>query len=643
MLSSLHSLLLQTTAPQGLTADVLVVLLVVAGASVLFVTEWVPIDVTAIAIMVTLILLEPWTRISPAEGISGFSSSATITVLAMLILSAGVSRTGLVQIVGRKISSFAGDSLERQLLATIGVTGPASGFINNTPVVAILVPVISDVAHKGNTSPSKLLIPLSYASQLGGMLTLIGTSTNILASDTAARLSGEYPALHAFDFFEFTALGIVVLLTGSVYLLTVGHRLLPERVPADEGYVEEYEIGDYLAEVVVREQSPLVGKTVERAIDEAETDADILQIIRDGERFTEPLSRKQIHADDTLLIRASGTTLKQLAGVDDLSIVGSLDTDDALEPAGRDEQTIVEVVVPSNSSLVGETLRSSTFRQRYDANVLAIRTRGETIRDRIDTIDIHAGDTLLVQAAADSIDRLARNRDFILAHEADEPDYRTEKIPHAIAIMVGVVGFVAIPWSVLGGSLAAHLGFEELRMLAALQQPILVTALGGVVAMVLAGVLQPNELYESVDWNVIFLLAGVIPLGIALEQTGAALLLGEMVAVAADYLPVLLVLWLFYIGTGLITEVISNNASVVLMIPVAAAAATAIGANPFAFVLAVTFAASTAFLGPVGYQTNLFVYGPGGYTFTDYFRVGAPLQLLLSTVTVIGIAALWGI
>ncbi|MFA9517301.1 SLC13 family permease [Halopenitus sp. H-Gu1] len=621
----------------------LVVLLVILGAIILFVTEWLPIDVTAIAIMVTLIVLEPWTQITPTEGISGFSSPATITVLAMLILSAGISQTGVVQIIGRKISSYAGDSLNKQLLATIGVAGPTSGFINNTPVVAILVPVISDVAHKGKTSPSKLLIPLSFASMLGGTLTLIGTSTNILASDTAARLSGEYPSLHAFDFFEFTILGVIVLITGSIYLLTIGHRLLPERVPVEEDYVEEYEITDYLAEVVVRDHSPLVGQTVETAIEEAETDADILQLIRDGERFTEPLARKQIDAGDTLLLRASRDTLERLAVADDLAIAGSVETDEELEPEQTTDQSIVEVVIPSRSFLVGETLTSSSFRERYNGNVLALRSRGEVIRDRMEDIKIRAGDTLLIQAESDSIDRLAQNNDFILAHEADDPDYRTDKIPHAIAIMVGVVGFVAMPWEFLGNGLASLTGVEQFTMLAGAQQNILVTALAGVVGMVVTGVLKPNELYDSVDWDVIFLLAGVIPLGIALEQTGAARLLGNLVSASADFLPVILVLWLFYISTGLITSVISNNASVVLMIPVAAASAAQIGTNPFAFVLAVTFAASTAFLTPIGYQTNLFVYGPGGYTFADFFKVGAPLQLLLSIVTTLGIVFFWGI
>ena len=630
-------------ATTGITPDMVVVFLIIVGAVFLFFTERIPIDVTAIAIMVTLIVLEPWTGISPSEGIAGFSSPATITVLAMLILSAGISRTGLVQIIGRKMSAYAGSSLRKQLLATIGVSGPISGFVNNTPVVAILVPIVSDIAHKGETSPSKLLIPLSYASQMGGMLTLIGTSTNILASDTAARLSTTYPSLHAFDFFEFTALGAIVLVTGSAYLVVVGHRLLPERVPAEEDYVEEYSIQDYLSEIIVGEKSALVGLTVAEAIDEEALDVDILQLVRDGERFTEPLARKAIRAGDILLVRASSESLADLSSADDLAIEGALETDADLELPDEDEQTVVEVVVPSSSFLVGETLDSVRFRQRYDANVLALRSHGAIRRDRLEDLTIRAGDTLLIQATADSVDRLARNRDFILAHEAERPDYRTEKIPHAVAIMAGVVGLVAIPWSAVGTALAGLTGVGTATNLAALSQPILVTALAGVVAMVVAGVLKPNELYDSVDWNVIFLLAGVIPLGMALEQTGAAYLLGQAVAASAEFMPVLVVLWLFYIGTGLVTEVISNNASIVLMIPVAAAAATAIGSNPFAFVMAVTFAASTAFLGPVGYQTNLFVYGPGGYKFTDYIRVGAPLQLLLSTVTVLGIAYFWGL
>ncbi|ELZ92987.1 di-/tricarboxylate transporter [Haloferax mucosum ATCC BAA-1512] len=599
----------------------LVVFMLILLALILFATEWFPIDVTAILLMVLLMILEPWTQISPREGISGFANPATITVLAMLILSTGVNRTGIVQLIGRKMAVFAGSNRRKQLAATIGITGPVSGVINNTPVVAILVPVINDLAHNGKTSPSKLLMPLSFASMLGGTLTLIGTSTNILASDIAAQIGAESPelGLHAFGMFEFTKLGVVVFAVGSVYLMTVGVRLLPKRIPADEDLVEEYALQEYLADVVVPANSPLIGQTVQEALGGDERDIDVLQLIRYGERFSDPLARKEIRESDTLRLRTNRETLEQIMDAENLRLSGGPRTEGDLHP-GEEEPVLVEVVIPSGSFLVGETLASSTFRQRYSANVLAFRTRGDVVRDRFEDIRIRVGDTLLVQAPPDSLTRLVENEDFIVAHEFDEVTYRSEKIPFAVAIIAGVVALPAL--NIL---------------------PIVVSALAGVVAMVFSGVLKPTELYSSVEWNVIFLLAGVIPLGTALQKTGAAALLGDAVASTATFLPAIGVLWVFYVATGLLTSVISNNASVVLMIPVAASAAQSIGANAFAFVLAVTFAASTAFMTPVGYQTNLFVYGPGGYKFSDFIRVGAPLQLLLSFVTVLGIAFFWGV
>ena len=630
-------------------------------ALVLFATELVPVDVTAIAVMVALLAVEPVTAtlvdldllaeplyvlhqpgddISPlTQGLSGFASTATITVLAMFILSDGVQRTGIVQLLGTKLSALTGDNETRQLGATIGLVGPISGFINNTAAVAILLPMVTDIAHEGKISPSKLLLPLSYASMFGGMLTLIGTSTNILASDVSARLLG-----HPFSMFEFTSLGVIVLIAGSLYLMTVGHRLIPERVPVEDDYVQEYAIEEYLTEVVVEPESPLVGRTVGTAIHHVDFDADILQVVRDGDEFIEPLGQLTIRAGDVLRLRADRDTLQRLVERDTLTLTGHPpQTGEELEPATETAQTLVEVVIPRGSFLAGKSLASSTFRQRYDANVLAFRSRGETVRDHMDRRRIRVGDTLLIQAAPDSIDRLADNEDFIVAHEPEEPHYRTEKIPHAIAIMLGVVGVAAVPWASVGGVLAGATGIGAFGALGALSLPILVTALAGVVAMVATGVLAPTELYDAVEWDVIFLLAGVIPLGMALEQTGGADVLGSLVAASGAVLPAVGVLWVFYVATGLITGVISNNASVVLMLPVAVEAATLIGADPFSFVLAVTFAASTAFITPVGYQTNLFVYGPGGYKFTDYVRVGAPLQLFLSVVTVAGIVVLWGL
>ncbi|WP_368279251.1 SLC13 family permease [Halorussus ruber] len=604
----------------SLTPGIVVVFLVVLAALVLFATEPVPIDITAIGIMVALMVLEPWTQVQPAEGVSGFASSATVTVLAMFILSYGVQRTGAVQILGRKIAAFTRDDESRQLGATIGVVGSISGFINNTAAVAILMPMVTDLAHEGKTSPSKLLLPLSYASMFGGTLTLIGTSTNILASDLSARLAGEYPDLHAFSMFEFTSLGILVSIVGVVYLMTVGRWLTPARIPPKEDLTEEFELEEYLTEVSVDEDSPLVGQTIGDALADTDFDVDLVQLIREGQTFVEPLGPKEIQAGDIFAVRTDRDTLVDLIDTEGLTLLPNVDvTEEELESADADSN-LVEVVIAPRSSLVGETLATASFRERYDATVLALRRGPEYIRKRMDHAELQVGDTLLIQATPESISRLNVNRDFIVAQEIERPDYRESKIPLAIGIVAAVVGVAAL--DVL---------------------PIMVSALAGALVMVLTGVLNPPEVYDAVEWDVIFLLAGVIPLGIAMEQTGAAGLIADLVVLSGDFLPPIAVLGLFYVVTAVLTNIVSNNASVVLMIPVAAEAAQQLGANAFAFVLAVTFAASTAFMTPVGYQTNLFVYGPGGYKFTDYFRVGAPLQLLFAVVTTLGIASIWGV
>ncbi|GAA0245700.1 SLC13 family permease [Haladaptatus pallidirubidus] len=614
-------LMMQTgSAIPELTMGMVIVFAIAVATFALFATEAFPPDITAFIVMVVLIILGPWTGISPEEGISGFSNDATITVLAMLVLSAGVSQTGAVQQLGERMASFAGTDERKQLAATLAFAGIPSGIINNTPIVAMLIPVVSDLANRGNTSPSKLLIPLSYASMVGGMLTLIGTSTNLIASSVTARLAGEYPSLHRFSMFEFTQLGFIVFVVGTVYIMTIGRRLIPERLSPEEDILEDYELTPYLTEVVVDADSAFVSRTVEEALNETDLDVDVVQLVREEGKFMEPLAGNRIRPGDVLVVRADFSTLRELMLTEGLSLVAfSQVTEEELGPE-QEGQNLVELVIPSWSSLVTETLESTTFRERYDANVLAIRRGAELVRERMDQTQIRRGDTLLVQATQNSINRLAMDRNFILAQMPTEPDYRRSKIPLAVAIILGVVGLAAV-------------GIFD----------ILTTALAGVVAMILTGIVKPNELYDSVEWDVIFLLAGLIPLGIAFERTGAANLVGAVVATSADFLPAIGVLWVFYIITTLVTAVVSNSASVILMIPVAVEAATRVGGDPFAFVLAVTFASSADFMTPIGYQTNLLVYGPGGYKFTDYFRVGAPLQLVLSIATVLGIAAIWGV
>jgi di/tricarboxylate transporter len=461
------------------------------------------------------------------------------------------------------------------------------------------------------------LLPLSYASMFGGTLTLIGTSTNILASEVAADLGVPNAP---FSMFQFTALGVFVSIAGTIYLFTLGQYLTPERIKPREDLTEEFEMGSYLTEVTVREDSPIVGNTVREALEETDFDVDIVQLIRNEEVFLEPLAPKTIQAGDIFAVRTDRDTLVDLMDAEGLEMVAQTVEEADLEAAEEEAHNLVEVVVAPGSFLVGETLATTNFRQRYDATVLAFRRGPELIRQRMDHTRLRVGDTLLIQATADSIDRLADRRDFIIAQEVERPDYRRSKVPVAIGIVGGVVGVAALDLL-----------------------PIVVSALLGALLMVLTGCLKPTEVYESVQWDVVFLLAGVIPLGIAMETTGGADLIAEGIVIAAGSLSLVVVLGLMYVVTALLTNIISNNAAVVLMIPVSFEVATAIGASAYAFVLAVTFAASTAFMTPVGYQTNLFVYGPGGYRFTDYLRVGTPLQLLLAVVTTVGIVVLVGV
>jgi di/tricarboxylate transporter len=621
--------------PFGISAGALFVFCVILAALALFALEPVPVDITAIGVLVALLLVEPLSAVAvdfglladplvvlsdpetgesaTTRGLSGFASAATLTVLAMFILSDGVQRTGVVQILGNKVAALTGDSETRQLGAVVGLVSPISGFINNTAAVAILLPMVTDLAHEGGISPSKLLLPLSYASMFGGMLTLIGTSTNILASELSGRLIGR-----TFTMFEFTQLGIVVSVVGTVYLLTVGRRLTPERIPVARDLTEEFEMGEYLTEVVVREDSPLIDRTVQNALQDTDFDVDIVQLIRGDRAFTEPLGPKVIRAGDIFAVRTDRDTLVELSDAEGLDLLPEVDVDEAELEQPSERENLVEVVVAPGSSLVGETLVTTNFRQRYDATVLALRRGQELFRNRMDHVRLRVGDTLLVQGTPDSIQRLNVNRDFIVAQEIERPDYRRSKIPVAVGIVVAVVGLAALD-----------------------VVPIVVAALAGSLAMVLTGCLDATEVYDAVQWDVVFLLAGVIPLGIALETTGGADLLAGAVVESRALLPPIGVLALLYLVTALLTNIISNNASVVLMIPVAVEAAQALGVNTFSFILAVTFAASTAFMTPVGYQTNLFVYGPGGYRFTDYLRVGGPLQVVFTVVTTLGIAYFW--
>jgi len=597
---------------------ILIIILLIFLLLVMFIWEPLPIGVISLCIPVILIILDFWTKVSVEDALSGFSNSATITVMAMFVISRGIQNSGAMQFLGNKIIKYTGDNEKKQVIAISGLTGIIAGFINNTPTVATFIPMVTDLARKTKVSPSKLLIPLSYAAMLGGTLTLLGTSTNLLGSQVSARLIN-----HPFSMFEFTKLGIVVFVVGILYLITIGHRLIPERIRHDlKDYIEEYEIEKYLTDIKIAENSPLIGQDIGELLSNKGKNLDIIQLNRNNEKYMEPLELKTIRPNDHLVIRADYETVLEFAKINGVIILPEIKISQAQLENEITGQKVIELVIPDNSFLKGRTINNVNFLNRYDASLLAIRHGGEIAHTDIKNFYLREGDVLLLLAAENTIERLKENQNFII-RERDETETIAYK-PLDIILSVGIAFSIII--------------LASLKIL-----PIPIATLAGVAAMVILKLIDPQEIYDSINWEVIFLLAGLIPLGVAIEQTGTAKFIANQILNIAGFLPDIIVLAIFYYMTTLLTDIISNNATVVLMIPVAINAADQIGANPFAFVLAVTFAASASFASPVGYQTNLMVYGPGGYKFRDYVLVGAPLEIIMAVIVPIAISIFWGL
>ena len=590
-------------------------LAVVIAALVCFITEILPVDITALCVAVALIVLG---LVTPEEGIAGFGNSATITVMAMFILSAGITRTGVVQIFRDLLIEWGGKSIRRQILVMGLLVGPISGFINNTAVVAIFLPIIEEWCRKRDVSPSKLLIPLSYVTILGGMITVIGTSTNVLASGIAKDLGyGE------FSLFQFTSLGIITFLVGLAYLAFIAPRLLPNRKDLTSDRVsEDYGLEDYVTEVIVKPSSKLVGKTLRSAQLTRDFQVDVLEIIRHGERLPQPVAERIVCAEDILMMRGKTEDVLKIRTEQDLDLLPEVkfNSQNLETELSSDNIGVAEVLILSNSRLIGTTLKNIRFRQRYNLTVLGIRRGEELIRDRLARVRLRFGDLMLVRGSKQSLLGLQTTRELLVIEQKEPVAIRRDKAGIAIAIILGVILLAA---------------FNIL--------PILVSALTGVVLMIITGCLQPGELYAAVRWDVIFLLAGLIPLGTAMENSGATKWLADNLLAVGGDLNGYWILLFFFIITSLLTEILSNNASVVLLIPIAVKVAESLNLNPVAMMFAVTFAASNSFMTPIGYQTNTMVYSPGGYKFSDFFRVGAPLNLIMAIITPLLIMAFYGL
>ena len=589
-----------------MTWEIAFVLGLTVCAVVLFVTEKFSTDIVAILVMIVLLVFRVLT---PAEGLAGFANTATVTVGAMFVLSAGMFRSGAVNFVGKALGRLARHSSRLMLFVLMVGVGVLSSFLNNTAAVAILIPVVIVVARRAKTSPSKLLMPLSYASMFGGMCTVLGTSTNILASSIA-----EQAGLGAFGMFEFTKLGIIFFAVGVAYMMTLGRRLVPDHRGQGD-LTTSFGLGDYLTDLVLQTESRSVGHSLASAPLVKELNIDVLQILR-GEDTLRPTPETILREGDVLRIQGDLRTINELKGRAGVTFGMSMKWRD--EHLQSTDTRLVEAVVGPSSPLAGKPLTESRLRANHGASVLAIRQHGTLRHGKFENITLMPGDALLIDVPNDQIENLTQQRVFLVVSRAGIPRFAWRKASKAVAIVVAVVVVAAT------GLL-----------------PIVAAAATGALMMVLSGCVSTEEAYGAIEWNVLFLLAGMLSLGAAMEKTGASTMLADGMIDSVGWLGPLALLAACFGATMLLTEVMSNNATVALLLPIAITTAQAIDVDPRAFMFAVVFAASSSFMTPVGYQTNTMIYGPGQYRFKDFARVGAPLNLIFWALGTLLIPWFW--
>jgi di/tricarboxylate transporter len=588
-----------------MTFEIAIVLIVLLGAIVMFATERFPVDVVAIIAMALLVVSGV---ISPQQGVSGFSNSATITVAFMFILSTALFKSGAVVSIGNRIAQLFKFNFWIGIFSTMLSVGLISAFINNTPVVAIFIPILVGAAAQSKLSLSKMLMPLSFASMFGGVCTLIGTSTNILVSGVAAENN-----LEPFSMFEMTKLGLIFFVVGLLYMMLIGIRLIPDR-GEDDGLMKKFGMGDYLTEIVLMANASSAGKTIGESPLVKKLDIDILEVKKKSQTYIMPSGDVLLEAGDILKVRCDVEKIKTLKDREGIALKSDAkfnSLSDISDTKKADDRIVfVEAVIAPNSPFEGYSVKQLNFRQKYGATVLAIRHRGELMRDKVANTILRAGDTLLIEVERNHLPNLQqlelRGRNtFLIVTEVDLPAYRTDKMMTVVLTLLGVI------------------------LLASLNvMPIMMAAIVGSMFLVVTGCITMEEAYLAIDWKVIFLLAGAISLGVAMETSGAAMLISSFLITIVKSFGPMAIVSILYLITSLLTAFMSNNASAVLLAPIAIAASISMGIDARPLLMAITFAASSSFITPVGYQTNTMIYGVGGYRFADFLRVGAPLNII---------------
>ncbi|MFT4834094.1 MAG: di/tricarboxylate transporter [Marinoscillum sp.] len=594
--------------------DAIIVLIIVLGAIVLFATEWLSIDLVGILIMLSLIICGV---ITPKEGLAGFSNPATITVAFMFVLSYALLKTGSLQRIGPFLGPIFRKNFNLGILMMMVFIGLVSAFINNTPVVAMFIPVMISIANLSGISPTKLLIPLSYASIFGGMCTMIGTSTNMLVSGIAME-----HGIEAFPMFISAPIGLVFLVVGSLYIFFFGKKLLPDR-QKDVDLDSKFGMRNYLSEIEVLKGSEFVGQRIMDSILSKELGIDVIEVRRKENAFTLPAGDFIIEEKDVLKVRCEVDKIKALK--DRLKVNFNTQAVRLNESEiQKGDTSILELIITSGSEFENMNLRQMDFMKRYRAIPLAILHREEVVHDNLHEVNLTAGDVILIEIKTHRVQNLKRQEmtqksPFIVLSEEGIIDFNRKKFLTVLSVILGVVTIST---------------FELL--------PIAISTLLGAMVLVLSRTITMREVYNSIEWKIVFLLSGALSLGIAMSKSGLAdFIASGLIDNIGAWGPVALVSGIYF-TTSMLTEVMSNNAAAALLAPIAITTADKLELSPYPFLIAVMLAASASFMTPIGYHTNTMVYSAGQYKFGDFFKVGVGLNLLFWLIATLMIPIFYG-
>lgn len=588
-----------------MTPEQITIFAILGAALLLFAWGRWSIDVVAMMALFACVLSG---LVDPAEAFGGFGHTAVITVIAVLAIGRALANSGLIDLIASHLAEIAHQPFT-QLAALCAVIVILSAFMNNVGALALLMPVAISMARKFDYSPARLLMPLSFASILGGLTTLIGTPPNIIISNYRRELGGS-----AFGMFDFTPVGLTLALLGTAFIVLIGWRLIPHHRRTRPATEELFEISDYVTEVRVTEDSDLVAKTVAELEDAGKGRLTVLGLIREDRWVIGRIRLERLQPNDILLVRGPSSVLEELVEAASLELVAR----EKLEEDLREKDlSVMEAVLMPRSRAEGRTPASLHLRTLYGVTVLAVARQGRSLKQRLRNVHLRAGDVLLLQGEKEALpETLVMLGCMPLAGRGPSFQARRTLLPLAIFGMA-VTALVA-------GLLPAAIAF-----------------MGAVGLMVLSGLLPVREVYDSIDWPVVVLLAAMIPVGGALETTGATQLIAGKIAELAGGVSPLIVIGLLIVVTMTLSDVMNNAATAVVMAPIAAGIAQQLGVSPDPFLMAVAVGASSAFLTPIGHQNNTLVMGPGGYRFGDFWRLGLPLEILLVAAAAPLIAWVW--